>query len=477
MASKDRLVPELSFLPAMALVIGATIGSGIFVCTTDMAHSLPSGPWVIGVWIAAGLMTLLGALSLSELATLIPETGGPYAFLRRAYGESWGFAFGWANLAVAGSGGIAGTAYLTASCVNAFVPLPHLGAELERWSIHIPYLGDIFPLAQFGLKSVSALIIAFLTGINVVGIRLGAWVQSISTGLKLVLILGIIAVAYALGAQATFPPMAAAPAMPVGAALITAIAAALSSAFWAYDGWANLSYVSGEIKNSARIVPRAIVTGTLIVIVVYTLINIAYFRVLPVENILGSPEGNVGAAMVEAIVGKGGALFVTALILLSVFDCTNAGILTSARVYYAMAADGCFPKRLSSIHPKFSSPHIALWVQMFFSVVLVFTGSFELIASMYVFVNWLFYLLLVCAVFVLRRRMGGTPSTGYRTPLYPWPPLLFALFSTGFLIATLIGDIQSYVSGREPIIKSLAGLILLLAGYPFYRMWKRANLR
>jgi APA family basic amino acid/polyamine antiporter len=245
----------------------------------------------------------------------------------------------------------------------------------------------------------------------------------------------------------------------------------MSGAFWSYDGWGNVAYIAGEVREPAKTIPRAILLGTACFILLYLLINAAYLYILPVEAIGKIAGDRVASGMASAVVGPRGAMLVAGLIMLSTFDTTNSSILTNARVYFAMARDRVFWRRAGEAHPVYRTPHGALWVQGVWAIVLLVSGSFDSITSMYVFVNWSLYALMAIGLFVLRRR-DPQAKRPYETPGYPWVPGIFTLFSLCYVAVTLVTDVQAYRAGEQPLIKSLAGVALVLAGLPFYLYWR-----
>ena len=480
MPPEKSLSRSLSLFPATAIVIGSVVGSGIFVSSSGMARALGSAHLLLLVWVIAGVLTLLGALTQCELIGLMPRTGGLYEYLKEIYGEPIGFLYGWANFMIAGSGAIAAIAFICASFVSEWVVLPHLSEHFEKWPVTIPWVGTLFPLADLGTKILGSAVIAFLTVLNIRGIKLGAWVQSISTSSKVIAILLVVAVAFAaggsVGSYSNFHSVTSQGAALSGWALIGAVGLAMSGAFWSYDGWGNIAYIAGEVREPEKTIPRAILLGTFLFISLYLLINLAYLYILPIEVMGQSPQDRVASSMMSAVLGPRGAMLVAALIILSTFDTTNSTVLTNARVYYAMARDRVFWRPAEKIHPRFQTPYLALACQGVWSVILLISGSFDLITSMYVFVNWLLYVLMAVGIFVMRRRHPkGDRARPFVVPGYPYLPGAFVLFSSIYVLVTLVADIQLYLAGGQPMIKSLMGLLLVATGLPFYLYWKKSR--
>ncbi len=471
----------LGLYATTALVIGSVVGSGIFSSPSEMARGLPSAPYLLAVWVLTGVLTLFGAFTMCELVAQMPRTGGLYEYFREVYGEGIGFLYGWANFMIAGSGAIAAISFFFAMYAENFVSLPHFTHALAAIGVteatpwNIPFLGAIFPYQFLGRKLVASFLVIFLTALNIRGVRLGGTLQSISTTMKMLAILAIVLVAFIAGSHVGSSGnwLAANGGTPMlsGWTLIGGIALAMSGAFWSYDGWGNVAYIAGEVREPTKTIPRAIIMGTLIFIALYIVVNLSYFYILSVTGVANAPGDRVASQMIFAVVGAGGAGIIAAIMMLSAFDATNSTVLTNARVYFAMARDGLFVRNGAKIHKQFQTPHIALVLQGAWSIVLLVTGSFDLITSMYVFVNWVLYVLMALAIFVLRKRKpeGERP---FKVPGYPWVPAIFVLFASAFLIITLVTDIQAYQAGTQPLIKSATGLALVLTGLPFYFYWR-----
>src|SRR5581483_7837798 len=471
----------LGLYATTAIVIGSVVGSGIFSSPSQMARDLPSAPYLLGVWVLTGMLTLFGAFTQCELVGQMPKTGGLYEYFREVYGEGIGFLYGWANFMIAGSGAIAAISFFFAQYFENFTPLPHFTHALawlgvsENTPWNIPALGAIFPYQFLGRKLVASGLVLFLTALNVRGVKLGGTLQSISTTMKLLAIVAIVAVAFIAGSHvghaANWSRVGTPGSTLVGWPLIGASALARSGAFWSYDGWGNVAYIAGEVREPRQTIPRAIVMGTVIFIALYLVVNLAYFYILSVAGVANAPGDRVASQMIFAVVGSGGAGIIAAILMLSAFDTTNSTVLTNARVYYAMARNGLFVRQGASVHKKFQTPHIALLLQGAWSIILLVTGSFDLITSMYVFVNWVLYDLMAIAVFVLRKR-DPNAERPFSVPGYPWVPIIFVLFASAYVVITLVADIQQYQAGTQPLIKSATGIALVLTGLPFYYYWR-----
>jgi APA family basic amino acid/polyamine antiporter len=473
--SKPNLKRALGTYATTSIVIGSVVGSGIFSSPSQMARDLPSAPLLLGVWLFAGILTLFGAFTQCELVGQMPRTGGLYEYFTEIFGKGFGFLYGWANFMIAGSGAIAAISFIFASYLGQFVHLPHLSQRMEDLPFHLPMLGDIFPLKDMGVKIVASGLVIFLTALNVRGVKLGGTLQSISTTSKILAIVSIVAVAFfagsSVGATANWTIGGGVTSSVSAWGLIGMVALAMSGAFWAYDGWGNVAYIAGEVKEPSRTIPRAIIMGTLIFTALYMAVNLAYFYILSSSGVANATDDRVASEMMMRTIGGGGAAMIAALIMLSTFDTTNSSVLTNARVYYAMARNGVFYDKAGSVHPTFKTPHVSLIVQGAWSLVLLMTGSFGLITDMYVFVNWLIYVFMAVAVFVLRHRKPAHQRP-FRVPGYPFVPAIFILFATAYVVITLVTDIQLYSAGKQPLLKSVTGLVLVFSGLPFYYYWK-----
>ncbi len=471
------LKPKIKLLAAISLVFGSVVGSGIFVSAAPMARYVPDTTLFLAIWLIAGLVTIVAALTQCELAARLPRSGGPYQYLRVAYGDLFGFLYGWTNFVVVGSGAVAAIAFVCASYLSEFITLPPLLSTWADFDIVLPILGTIYPFAHFNIKLMAAAIIVGLTILNVRGVHLAMGFQTISSTAKLIAIFAVIAGILLFNQETTLVdgtlPTAVTASLPVNNMdLLMAITLAMAGAFWAYDGWGTITYLSDEVVNPRRNIPYAILIGTALFVSLYLLINYAYTVALPIETI-GHIEGDrVATAAMYKVFGTTGAVLISALIALSTFDCTNATVITNARIYHAMAHANVFWRFAGHVHARHETPHVALWLQGVWALCLLFTGSFETLISMYVFVNWLMYGALGLSLFIIRRRRIGEQQSEYRVPGYPFTPLVFIAFAGFYLVFTLVADVTAFARGQQPFLNSVAGLLLLLLGIPFYRLWK-----
>ena len=492
------LLPTLGLFSTMMLVVGGVIGSGIFRKPGVMAAQLGSPELLMLVWVLAAVITLFGALTNAEIASLIPETGGQYVYFERMYGPFFAFLYGWAIFAIIQCGSIAAVAYVFAEYATQFVALPEFSEATAAWSFHLPFIGDITPLKEIGTKGLAAVLIILLTAVNFIGVRFGGLVQNIFTVAKVAAMLLLVLGAFLLptgGAVANFTT----PSTTVhlsGLALFAGIAAALQGAFWAYDGWNKLTYIAGEVKQPQRNIPLGLLWGMLIVTAVYLLMNLAYAWVLPIDEMAKS---KLVAADVAERIFSGGGRWIAAAVMVSTFGTTNAIIMATARVYFSMARMNVFPRFIGNVHPRYHTPAASLVVQGVWSVALLFSGTFDTLTDTRIFVTWIFYAAGAYGIFVMRRKMpvainDETRMTNdegmskpeirkepefktYRVPGYPVVPWVFILFALTFLGFTVYNDIVTYqaavAAGKPALINSVFGVALVLVGTPIYLFYRR----
>lgn len=467
----SELKRSLSADTTIALVIGGIIGSGIFMKPALMASQLGS-PWLLlSAWVVAGVVTLFGALSNAEVACMFPETGGQYVFFQKMYGDGFAFLYGWSAFAVFNTAGNASVAWVFSQYINYFMELPRLAPAVELATIwHIPYIGDIHPLENLGVKSMTILLILILTTINYFSVNYGGALQRFLTILKAVAIVVLIGGILFSGKGSMQHLHETLPTSPQGWAMVGAYMAAISGAFWGYDGWNNICFVAGEVKNPQRNIPRSLFLGLSFCILVYTLVNLAYIYVLPIGQLAASPFVASEAATVTW--GLIGGSLIALLVILSTLGSTNANVLSTARVTYAMGDGNRLFAWAGKPQPKYHTPGNALWLNAIWTVVLIISGSFDMLTDMLIFVSWFFYGMSGLGVFLLRRRMKDFPRQ-YKVWGYPLVPICFVAFVAFFLCSTLITDIQHYRDGSAPIINSLLGLLITAIGIPIYFLSKK----
>lgn len=466
------LIPQLGLYTTIAIVVGAVIGSGIFKKPALMAEQLGSPELMLAVWVVAGIVTLFGALTNAEIAGMITATGGQYVFFDKMYGKFVAYLYGWAIFAVIQTGSIASITYVFAEYTEYFFVLPRLDPILEQGVVlHIPFIGNLYPLDNIGVKSLTIFVIVFLSTVNYFGARYGGHVSATFTTLKVAAILALVGFGFAWGGGSMERFALDSPAVSYGSAgVFGAVIAALSGAFWSYDGWNNITYIAGEVKKPQLTIPRALFTGALIVMCVYILLNLAFLYVLPVGEMAGSYL--VAADVAERAMGSVGAAFVAAAVMVSTFGTSNGTIMVSARVYFSMSRDKLFFSPIGKLHEKFRTPANSLALQAFWSSVLVVSGAFDILTDMLIFVSWIFYAAGAFGVFVLRKKMPDAPRP-YKVWGYPYVPAIFVLFALAFVVLTVYNDVVNYAEGRVEIINSLFGLLLVATGVPFYAYFRR----
>jgi APA family basic amino acid/polyamine antiporter len=437
-----ELKRDLGLLAALAIVIGTVIGSGIFRVPQAMVNNVGTVHMVFLVWVVGGVLSLAGALTYAELAGALPGAGGEYVYLTEAYGPLWGFIYSWTQMWVAKSGSIATLATAFFEYTAHFIP------EFEKvWFIAGP-----FPV-KYGQVFAMALILA-LGLVNYFGVRIGGDVQVVVTGVKIALIAFIIVAGLLHSGTASNELPHDVPAISTG------FVAALVAALWAYDGWNNVGMVASEVKNPRRNLPLAIIGGTLAVIATYMLANWAYFKVLSPAEV--GAHKLVAAEMMQRIIGPAGASAVSVAAMISIFAALNGSILTGARVPYAAARDGLFFASAARVHPAFRTPGVAILMLTAWSSVLVLSGKYEDLFTYVIFASWILYAMATAAVFVLRRTRPDLRRE-YKTFGYPFVPILFLIGAAVLEVSTLIHQ------PRE----SVAGIVLILLGLPFYFYWRR----
>ena len=430
-----ELPRKLNLFDGAALLVGTVIGSGIFVVPSLIAQRIPEPGLVIAIWIFSGLLVLCGALTLAELGTMLPESGGLYVYMREAYGPFWAFLYGWTIMLVVIPGSIA-------ALTSAF----------------LLYLKYFVPLAIVTEKAIGIALLLGLAFINARGAKLGAGVQNLFTLLKVAGLASLVffAVIVGQGSASNFLPV-----MPaqVGPGLVSAIGLAMISTLFAYDGWHFVGFVAGEMREPGRTVPRSIFLGTAIVIAIYLAANLAYIYVLGQNRIAASER--VAADAMSAMIGPAGATLITLAILSSTFGAISANVLAGPRVLFAMARDGTLVEGLARIDPRRETPANAIWVLAIWACVLTLTGGYEHLITMSQFANWIFFTMVVLSVIVLRRKHPEWPRP-YRATGYPFTVLVFVVVSSAFVVNTLMESPRS----------SLMGLGLLALGVPAY-VWGR----
>jgi APA family basic amino acid/polyamine antiporter len=454
---KNQLIRGLTLTDTTALVIGTVIGTGVFLKAAPMAQGVGTPTLVMVAWVAAGLLTLAGALTYAELGAMLPHAGGEYVYLRHSYGEMSAFLFGWQRFIVAGSASIAALGAGFAVFLSAFLPLNQVWAQRE-----VSLLGQTINW-QFGSKQVVALaVILLLSALNCLTVAFGGKVQSVLTVLKIAGLAIVIGGVFFFAPTVTWSNLATQAGTPAWSGF-AAFGVAMLAALWAYDGWNNMPMAAGEVQNPGRNIPRALVGGMIVVMAIYCLANLAYFYALPFGDVVTSNSTAyrdalpVASKASQSFLGDSGGRFVALAFVVSALGALNGSILSNARVPYAMARDGVFFASQARLSKTTRVPVIAIMIQAVWSCVLALSGTFDQLTDCLLFASWIFYGLCASSVFVLRRKAPNAERP-YKTLGYPLMPLVFVLVATWLVINTLV---------NKPV-ESVTGLVLIVLGLPLY---------
>jgi APA family basic amino acid/polyamine antiporter len=451
--SQDPLIRQLGLFDSTMMMMGIVIGSGIFLTTGIMAQAIPSTPMILLAWFLGGLLILAGAMTYAELGVSLPEAGGQYVYLREAYGPLLGFLFGWKMFLVNMTGSIAALGVAFAEYFGSF--FPSLSTKEVIFSSQI---GNFtYTLSKGQLVAVAVIIL--LTSINYVGVALGKSVQNVLTVVKIGTILAFVILGFVF-ARGTSIDMSLNPEGWSFVQLLTGFGLAFVSVFWAFDGWNNINYVAGEIKNPRRNLTFALIMGTMGVTLLYFFTNVIYFLSLPVGEMKGVVT--IAERASASLFGSTAAGLISAMILISILGALNGAIFVGPRVYYAMARDRLFFKRVGGVHPRYKTPGFSLVIQAIWASLLALTGTFEQLFTFAMFAGILFWVLAAAAIFTLRKKRPGLPRP-YKAWGYPVIPMIFILALSGILLNTLI---------RRPV-ESLAGVALMVVGIPVFYLWNR----
>ena len=430
-----ELKKDLRLYGLTMVAIGSCIGSGIFLTPSQIAGYLPSPIWILLVWALGGVITLTGALTFAELGSMFPQAGGVYVYLKEAYGELFGFLYGWAYLLVITSGA---NAALSIACAY--------------------YLAFIFPLNDTGIKITAVVALIVVTAVNILRVRAAEVFTNIFTGLKLLGVAAVIVIGILWG-KARADLFHAETTASTGS-LMAAFGLALIGVLWSYGGWQHATFVAGEARDAKRTIPRAMIIGALVVAVVYLFTNVAYLFMLPVDAIAAS--NSLAADAISTILPFGGIL-IALLIAISTFGTLGIYTLSAPRIYYAMSRDGLFFQKLAWIHPRYRTPVYAILVQSAWAVVLLlFWGTFEDLITYVVFTDWIFFGLTAVGIFIFRRKLKDHPRP-YKTLGYPVVPLIFISITFFFVLNSLI----------EKPLHAWAGLILMALALPVFFTFKK----
>jgi len=433
------------------------IGSGIFKKIAPMAESGLSANYILAAWVVAGIITMMGAVTISGLATMDSESGGQYEYIRIAFGNLTGFLFGWSCFTIIGSASIAALAYIFSQSANALFYIPEPLYALKDISI----ANFIYPFASSGVKVFAIISIIALTWLNYLGTRKGAVLNNVFTLAKIfgILMLILLGLSYSVPAIEISPDKIMDPS-PEDTLFFSAFFSAMLSAFWAYDGWVTVTFLSGEIREPKRNLPIAIISGVIIVMILYLLVNYAYLEVLSVEQLKAVGQDKIAAAEIAGMVmGKAGTILIALLIMISTFGSLNAIIIAYPRLYYKMAREKSFFKKAAHVHPTYRTPYIALIYSMIWSCILVISGTFDILTDMVIFASFLFYALMAWGLIKMKRKGIVTA----KVIGYPFVPIIFILFSVALIINTVM------VQPKQSAI----GVALLLSGLPVYFYFKK----
>jgi APA family basic amino acid/polyamine antiporter len=437
--TKIALPRVLSLWDVVMIVVGGVIGSGIFLSPSEIATAVPTPLLMLAVWVVGGLFSFFGAVAFAELGAAMPEAGGIYVYLREAYGPLLSFLFGWTLFLVIDSGSIATLA----------VAFSHN---------MLPRFANMTLLTK---QLVAAAFVVFLGAVNYIGVRWGSRLQNLLTYIKTgaigIVVIAVFFFAKGQGRPANFVEPSPG---PFNFGLLGAFGVGLIASLWAYKGWEAATYNAGEVKNPRKNLPLGILIGTGAVIVIYLIANLAYLYILPVGKIASS-EGRVALDVMQIVTGPFGASLIAFLILFSILGAANQNMLTSPRVYFAMARDGMFFKKIAECHPKFLTPHVSIVAITVWSVFLTLTGTFKQLFTYVIFGEWVFFGLTVAAVIVLRKKRPDLERP-YKTWGYPVTPVIFVLAALYVAVASLLSAFWN----------ALAGLGIICLGIPAYLYWK-----
>lgn len=495
----QQFVKGLGLTSATTLVMGSMIGSGVFVVAADIARVVDSPALLIAAWLVTGFMTIVAALSYGELAAMMPNAGGQYVYLREALGPLWGFLYGWTLFLVIQCGTIAAVAVAFGKFLGVFLPT----VSSSNWIVHIwkvpaIHLGPmVLGNMDVGLNTqnlVAIAMIALLSIVNIFGVKTGAFVQVVFTTAKIAGLLGLIVLGIWIGStpealNANFGAnfwrhagLGALHKIPVGVSgatalvsTITVVAVAQVGSLFSADAWNNVTFTAGEVRNPQRNLPLSLAIGTGAVILIYIAVNFIYLLVLPLwgevyslttlgRGIQYASEDRVATAVMQQIIGQGGAKLMALAILVSTFGCNNGLILAGSRVYYAMARDGLFFHSVGRLHPRLKTPHFSLMVQAIWASLLCLSGSYGQLLDYTIFAVLIFYVLTLLGLFVLRRTRPDA-SRPYRAVGYPWLPAIYILMALFIDVVLLIYKPQY----------TWPGLVIVLLGIPVYYVWRYEN--
>jgi basic amino acid/polyamine antiporter, APA family len=429
----------IGFSGGIAIIVGITIGSGIFRTPPTIAGLVPNALVIMALWTAFGLISVCGALALAELSTMLPRAGGVYVFLREAYGDAAAFVFGWLYVLVTTP-----TTVAALSVVFAEFLLNLLGRAQDARTVQLIALAAI----------------VVLTGANVIGTRVGAAVSQVTTFVKVTALAAIILGVFLLG-HGSLANMTEGGTVPV-----RGLARAVASVIWTYDGWIAVSMIAGEVVAPERLMKRIIIVGMLLIVTLYIGANLAYLYMMPI-GVMAQQKEAIARTVITAIAGPAAGVVIMLAIMTSVFGALNGNLLAKPRVAFAMARDGLIFSFLGKVHPRWNTPWTALVIQGIVAIIMVLVlKDFDTLTTYFVVVEWAALIFAVAAVIVLRRKMANAPRP-FRTPAYPLVPLIFVVGTVVGVAAIVGGALQT--GNVSPIY----GLGIAVAGFPVHYVWKR----
>jgi len=461
MGNKRSMARTLGLGYVIIFVIANIIGSGVYKKIAPMAAELHSSSWILLVWIAAGIITLFGALSNAEIAGMLADTGGEFVYLKKIYGRFFSFLYGWSLFTVIQTAAISSVAYVFTQSLNSIITIPDILPSLQNITIG----GVFFPFQDFGIKLTTILLILLFTFLNMTGLRGGAWVSKaililVSAGLLVIVVFGLTS---NVAKPANFMNVKE---LTGGTVTLSSFYTAMLAAFWAYQGWVSVGFIGGEVKDAKVNIPKGIAIGVFAVIIIYLLVNLTYLSVMSIPDLVQVHEAGNQIAAVEAVRsfwGTGGVVFISLLILLSTLGCLHASILTGSRPYYAMSRERLFFKPVGKLNRQNVPGNSLLW-QGIWASVLVLSGTFDQLTDMLIFAVYIFYGATATGVFILRRRLPDAHRP-YKVWGYPVVPAIFVLFCIGLFFNTIV------TRPREAMI----GLSLILSGIPVYFLFRKRH--
>lgn len=468
----SHLQRKLGLWACISIVVGTVIGSSIFMKPATMAAQLGSPLLLFLVWVVAGTVSMFGGMMNAEVGSVMPDTGGQYVYFRKMYGNFFAYLYGWAGFIVINTAAIAGISFVFAQYTGYFVELPRFSKESEQ-SVYlsIPFIGKFYLLQFIGVKGLAILLILIITFINSKSVKAAGAVQILFTFLKVGAIVFLIFAIFFSGKGDWANLSTSSSSFNYSFwNVLTAFIAATTGALAAYDGWNNLGFVAGEIKNPQKNIPRGLIIGITICILLYILTTEAYLYMLPVDVLKNSTL--VASDALFPILGLAGSGFVALLVMISTAGGTNGNILPCARVSFAMSKEKSFFAFAGKVNSKHHTPANALWLQAAWASILVLIGSFDMLMDMFVFITWIYYGFAAYGIFILRKKIpaGEYP---YRMKGYPFLPIIFMCFATLYVGITLYNDIHNFYIGTTTVINSVFGLALTCLGIPLYWYFKR----